>query len=457
MKPMQNKNLPKIAIVGRPNVGKSSLFNRIIGARRAIVESASGTTRDRLYAEINWNGKKFTIIDTGGFEALRRNDITDLILKQLDRAIEEADIIFFVTDGASGIVHQDTELASRLRKTSKKIYLLVNKVDDKSQTSRTLDFFELGLGNPYAVSAVTGTGIDKLLGDVAKSIEKMDICVKSEDDVIKVAIVGRPNVGKSSYLNAILNEERAIVHSIAGTTRDALDTDFEYKGRTYRLIDTAGIRHNTKLEVAADFYGSVRAKEAIKRCDVAVVLVDSSDGLREDDERVIEFCIQDGKAVIIIINKWDLVKGIETVKYKELLVKKMNAIKNFQVIFTSCKTKRNIIPSLDLILPLYEKTRKAFSPAELEEILKELNNSAEIRRRRVKFEYLKLKNANPPVFVLGMKNLKGTNENLRRYAENFLRAVRDFEGVPISLSFEKRSSARGQKDNSPFRKSEKRR
>ncbi|MFA6320822.1 MAG: ribosome biogenesis GTPase Der [Candidatus Omnitrophota bacterium] len=440
---MQNKPLPKIAIVGRPNVGKSSLFNRIVGARHAIVESASGTTRDRLYADIKRSGKKFTIIDTGGFEALRRNDITDLILKQLDRAIEEADVIFFVTDGAAGLLHQDRELAYRLRKTAKKIYLLVNKVDDRSQNAKALDFFELGLGEPHPVSAVNGIGIDKLLDEVAENIEKPEAHAAERADAIKVAIVGRPNVGKSSYLNAILNEERAIVHSMAGTTRDALDTDFEYKGRAYRLIDTAGIRHNTKLEVAADFYGSVRAKEAIKRCDVAVVIVDSSDGLREDDERVVEFCIKDGKAVIIAINKWDLVKGVDIVKYKELLVKKMNAIRNFPVVFISCKTKRNILPSLDLILPLYEKIRKTFGTTELEEILKELNNSPEIRNRRLKFEYLKMKNVNPPVFVLGMKTLRGTNDNLRRYTENFLRSIRDFEGMPISVSFEKRKKARG--------------
>ena len=435
--------MTKIAIVGRPNVGKSSLFNRIAGSRQAIVESASGTTRDRLYADIKWKAKDFTIIDTGGFEASKRDDITDLILGQLDRAIKESDVIFFVTDGVAGVLHQDTELASRLRKTSKKIYLLVNKVDDKSQITKTLDFFELGLGEPYPISAINGNGIDRLLDDVAGNIEKMKNDGAPEADIINVAIVGRPNVGKSSYLNSILNEERAIVHSIAGTTRDALDTDFEYKGRLYRLIDTAGMRHNTKLKVAADFYGSVRSKEAIKRCDVAIVLVDSSDGLREDDERIIEFCIKAGKAVIIVINKWDLVRGIDTEKYKELLVRKMNAIRNFSVVFTSCKTRKNILPSLDLILPLYKKTKKTFNRDELENILKELNDSPEIRNRRLKFEYLKQKSANPPAFIIGMKDLKGTNENLRRYTENFLRTICDFEGVPISLNFEKRKSARG--------------
>jgi GTP-binding protein len=433
---MPNTSLLKIAIVGRPNVGKSSLFNRIAGSRKAIVESASGTTRDRLYADIKWKAKAFTIIDTGGFEAMKRDDITDLILKQLDTAIEEADIIFFVTDGKAGIVHQDRELASRLRKTSKKIYLIVNKIDDRTrQASGVLDFFELGLGEPYAVSAVNDIGIEKLLDAAVKNLEKN--VTSAAGPVVNVAIVGRPNVGKSSYLNAILNAERAIVHPVAGTTRDALDTDFEYKDRTHRLIDTAGMRHNTKLKTSADFYGALRSKEAIKRSNVAMVLIDGLDGLREDDERIINFCVEEGKAVIIVVNKWDLVKGVDTVKYKEMLVNKMNVIRNFPVMFTSCKTKKNIIPSLDLIWPLYEKVKKNFASVELEDILGQLNNSPEIRNRRLKFEYLKQCCANTPAFILGMKNIKFTNENLRRYVENFLRKKDDFEGVPIKITFKK--------------------
>ena len=430
---MPDRKLPKIVIVGRPNVGKSSLFNRIAGSRKAIVESASGTTRDRLYADIRWKGKGFTVIDTGGFEASGRDDMASLTLKQLERAIGEADIIFFVTDGMAGVVHQDNELASRLRRTSKKIYLIVNKIDDRSQAGKALDFFELGLDAPYAVSATNGIGIEKLLDDAVKNIDKK--ATPGEEQVINVAIVGRPNVGKSSYLNAILNEERAIVHPVAGTTRDALDTDFEYKGRAYRFIDTAGMRHNTKLKVAADFYGGVRSKEAIRRSDVAIVLVDGPDGLREDDERVIDFCIEEGKAVIIAVNKWDLVKGIDAPKYKDMLVKKMNAIRNFPVVFTSCKTRKNILPSLDLIYPLYEKVKKIFKADELEDLLKSLNDSPEIRNRRLKFEYLKQEGAHPHAFILGIKKPKLTNENLRRYTENFLRTSRNFEGIPIKVSF----------------------
>ncbi|MDO8525067.1 MAG: ribosome biogenesis GTPase Der [Candidatus Omnitrophota bacterium] len=425
----------RIAIVGRPNVGKSSLFNRIAGSRRAIVEAKSGTTRDRLYADIKRKGKSWTLIDTGGFEADKGSDINALVLKQLDRAIEEADVIFFVTDARSGVTHQDGDLASRLRKTSKKIYLIVNKVDGKTSEPAALDFFDLGLGEPYAVSAINGSGIDELLDELAENTDKAPSPGRHE--FINVAIVGRPNVGKSSYLNAILNEERAIVHSIAGTTRDAIDTDFEYNGKSYRLIDTAGMRHNMKLKAAADFYGGVRSREAIKRSDVAIVLIDGMDGFREDDERIIGLCAEEGKALMVAVNKWDLAGNVPESRYREMLIEKMNAIRNFPVIFTSCKTKKNIVPSLELIYPLYEKNERVFNSSELEEALKKLNGSPEIRNRRLKFEYLKQKGRTPPDFVLGIKNPDLANANLKRYTENFLRKAYDFEGVSLRLKFEK--------------------
>ncbi|MFA5143415.1 MAG: ribosome biogenesis GTPase Der [Candidatus Omnitrophota bacterium] len=437
---MPVSDLPKVAIVGRPNVGKSSLFNRIVGARRSIVEPASGTTRDRLYAEIRWRRKRFTLIDTGGFEAPARDGITPFILKQLDRAIEEADVIFFVTDGAAGLSHQDTELASRLRKTSKKIYLIVNKIDDSSQSSRTLAFFELGLGSPYAVSAINGSGIETLLDGLLEKVDQSSAPASPEP--IKVAIVGRPNVGKSSYLNAILNEERSIVHHIAGTTRDAIDTDFGYKGIVYRLIDTAGMRHNMKLKTSADFYGSVRSKEAVARADVAIVIIDGMEGMREDDERILDFCVKKDRAVILAVNKWDLVRNIERSKYTEMLIGRMAVIRNFPVFFISCKTRSNILPSFDLIRPLYERAKKIFDPKELDGIVSALNASPEIRNKRMRFEYLKQAGTGPSHFILGMKNPRLANENLKRYIENFLRRTCDLAGVPVKITFEKRGLLR---------------
>ncbi len=432
---VDNINLLKIAIVGRPNVGKSSLFNRIVGARKAIVEPHSGTTRDRLHAQIRWKGKSFTIIDTAGFETAAGGDMAALVLKQVRIGVEEADIIFFITDGITGIAPQDRELSSMLRKTSKKVYLIVNKIDSESDMIKTMEFFSLGLGEPYAVSAMHGRGIEKLCNDLASGVEKSDAIDSGKS--VKVAIVGRPNVGKSSYLNSLLERERAIVHSAAGTTRDAIDTDFRYKERDYILIDTAGIRHNAKINEASDFYGSVRSKEAIKRCDVAIVLIDGSEGLTKDSMRIIDLCLEEGKALVIAVNKWDLVKDAEMSKYRDRLIMNMNAVKDFPIVFTSCKTGRNVNASLDLIWSVYEKSKTAIEPDKLADILKSLNNATEISSKRVKFKFLIQEGVSPPGFILGVKNTKDVSENLKRFVENFFRKSYDFEGMPIRIRFEK--------------------
>jgi len=435
---MKNINLLKIAIVGRPNVGKSSLFNRIAGARKAIVEPSSGTTRDRLHAQIRWKGKSFTIIDTAGFEATAPGDMAALVLKQVRIGIEEADIIFFVTDGFTGIVPQDRELSSMLRKTSKKVYLIVNKVDSESDTGKTMEFFELGLGEPYAVSAVHGRGVERLCDDLVRGMEKP--ATINDAEFVRVAIIGRPNVGKSSYLNIILSEDRVIVHPTAGTTRDAVDSNFNYKGKDYCLIDTAGIRHNAKIGEAADFYGSVRSKEAIKRCDAAIVLIDGYEGLTRDDARIIDLCLQAGKALVIAVNKWDLAEeGLKMSEYSDRLIKEMNVIRNFPIVFTSCKTGRNVKASLDVIWSVYEKSKTIISPDKLADILKSLNKTPEIINKRIKFKYLTQGSSSPPRFILGVKGNKDLSENLKRFVENFFRMAYDFEGTPIIIRFEKQS------------------
>lgn len=429
--------MPKIAIVGRPNVGKSSLFNRIIGARKAIVEPHSGTTRDRLHADIQWKGKAFTLIDMAGIEAGHgRGEMADLVLQQIHRALAEADIILFVTDATVGIVPQDRDLAAMLRRTAKKICLIVNKVDNDSDASKAMEFFELGLGDPYAVSALHGRGVEKLCNDLAKDIEKRDTDVPAAE-VVKVAIVGRPNVGKSSYLNALLSEDRVIVHEVAGTTRDAIDTNFNYKGRDYLLIDTAGIRHNLKLSEAADFYGSVRAKEAIKRSDVAVVLFDGYEGLTKDSSRIIDLCIEEGKAVVVVVNKWDLVEAADTVRYHDRIINEMKVIRNYPVLFISCKTGINVKATLNVIWSVYEKSKTFIPPDRLAEILESLNDAAMKGNRKVTFQSLVQDGTMPPRFIFGLKNISGINDNVKRFTENAFRAVHDFEGVPLVIRFEK--------------------
>ncbi len=425
---------PKIVIVGRPNVGKSSIFNRIIGSRKAIVEAASGTTRDRLNADIKWKSKSFTIVDTGGFEPAKPGDMAALILRQLNVAIKEADIIFFVTDSTAGVVPQDLEFSSRLRKTSKKIYLIVNKADDKTRIQGAAEFYELGLGEPYAVSAMNGTGIEKLLDDTAKLIEKPSDTVDVSS--VRVAIVGRPNVGKSSYLNAVLNEDRVIVHPIAGTTRDSIDTDFGYKDRDYVLVDTAGIRHNAKINESADFYSSVRARESIRRCDVAIVMIDGFDGLREDDRRIIDFVMEEGKGLVVAVNKWDLSAGIEMSKYTDMLIEKIHRLKNYPVVFISCKTKRNTLSCLDIVWEIYARSKTVIPPDALKLMLKSINELPEVRRKRVRFVYLAQEASQPPTFALIAKRGSSVNENIKKYIENFFRAHYDLSGISVRIRYD---------------------
>lgn len=432
---MKNNSLPKIVIVGRPNVGKSSLFNRILGSRKAIVEPASGTTRDRIYANITWKGKQFTLIDTAGYEETNEGGIAELILKQLRVGIEDADLILFVVDGIAGITPQDRELVAMLRKTSKKIYLLVNKVDAESDADRVIDFYELGLDEPYAVSAMHGRGIERLCNELVREVERPSEPI-TVTPAAHVAIVGKPNVGKSSYLNAILSEERVIVHPTAGTTRDSVDTDFKYKGRDYVLIDTAGIRHNLKIGRACDFYGSVRSQEAVQRADVAIVMLDGYEGMTKDDARIMEFVIAEGKGLVIGVNKWDLVSQIEMSQYEDRLIEEMKIIRNYPIIFLSCKTRRNIDPSLDMIWAVYERAKTVIPHEKLAETLKALNNLPEISGKKINFKFLNQEGAAPVRFVLGIKGSKMINDNVKRSIENFFRSLFDFQGVPLRIRYE---------------------
>lgn len=432
---MSKTKHPKIVIVGRPNVGKSSLFNRIAGRRKAIVESISGTTRDRIYADIAWKGKAFKIVDTGGFEEHKQGDMAKMVLKQLHSGIEEADILFFVTDASEGIMPVDIDLAGRLRKTAKRIFIIANKVDSPHLASKAMEFFELGLGEPYCVSANNGTGIDKLLDDLVRYVDTPEL----QDKIVpvNVAIVGRPNVGKSSYVNALLGAERVIVHSVAGTTRDSVDTDFVYRDRNFCLVDTAGMRHNMKIDESVDFFSTVRSREAIKRADAILVIIDGFDGLREDDVRIVEFAIKEGKPLVVAVNKWDLTKSVQMADYTKLLMAKMPALYSYPVIFISCKTKRNITSSLDLIWAGYEKSRKVFGPDELKEVLKKVNRLPEVIRKRLEFSGLYQVAAQPPTFNIKIWKDANLTANMKKYVEKFVRTACGLEGVPVKFTYNK--------------------
>jgi GTP-binding protein len=410
-----------------------------VGRRKAIVEPACGTTRDRLHARVSWKGAAFTVIDTGGFEPSRAGDIARLVLRQLDVAIGDAGIIFLVTDCQAGPTHLDEELARKLRRTAKRIFLVVNKADDARSLERLAEFYGLGMGEPYGVSASHGIGIERLMNEAARCVsqpggEALPASAAGRSSV-RVAIVGRPNVGKSSYLNSILKEERVIVHAEAGTTRDAVDTDFIYKDRKYILIDTAGMRRSAKLSEAADFYGTVRSAEAVKGSDVAVVLVDGYDGLREDDARIIDLIINEGKGLVIAVNKWDLVKNAEMAKYTAMLVRKLRAIKDYPVIYISAKSGRNVPSSLDLVWSVFERCCTKLERGDLKDLLGRLNATAELTSKKIKFRYLVQELTRPPSFAIGVGRGRMLRENTRAFVENFIRASRDFSGTPIRIEY----------------------
>ena len=430
---MTHSKLPKVVIVGRPNVGKSSLFNRIVGTRRAIVDPTAGTTRDSLHAKVSVGKKAFMLVDTGGYEVDRPGDIARLVLGQLRSAMKIADVILFVTDSTAGILPQDRELALTLRKTTKRIFLVVNKVDSPSSAEKAGEFYELGLGEPYAVSATTANGINALLGEIAREIDETPSGAAQELRPITVAIIGRPNVGKSSYINAIVQEERAIVHSTAGTTRDAIDINFKYNGKNFLLIDTAGIRHNTKLAEATDFYSGVRSKEAIDRSDVAVIIIDGFDGLREDDSRIITLAMEEGKAVILIVNKCDLITDTAMRQYKGMLVSKLNVIKSMPVIFTSCKSGKNVASSLAEIESVYERSRDLLKPNELIRILNVLRDAPAIRDKEITVSHVSQDGIAPPKFNIRVKASRPVPDNIKRQMENIIRSLRNYEGVPIRV------------------------
>ncbi len=433
-----NNNITKIAIVGRPNVGKSSLFNRIVNKRKAIVQEASGTTRDRLYAEVGWNDKHFLLIDTGGFQEIKNNIMTDLIVKQLDKAIEEANLLLFVVDGLAGVTAQDLELAKKLRKTSKRIFLVVNKVDKENAQNSSFDFFELGLGEPYQISAMHNYGIQRLMDSVTKDLEKSSLTLPKE--IIKIAIVGRPNVGKSSYLNTLLNEERVIVHPTAGTTRDSIDTYFNFGEKNYLLIDTAGIRHLRKVKEATDYYATIRTKEAISRCDIAMLIIDGYDGLREDDKKIMDLVFEEKKGLIIVVNKWDLVKNYEMSKYREKILSKMGNMANFPIIFISCKTDRNVKSTLNIINSVYDNYTRKIAAHDLNETLNKLNRSYELMRKNLRFGYATQSSSNPPKFIFIVEKIKLVDRKLVSYIENFLRKTYDLTGTPIKIEFKEKKT-----------------
>lgn len=432
-----------VAIVGRPNVGKSTLFNRIIGERDAIVDPQSGVTRDRHYGEAQWNGKKFIVIDTGGYVPESKDVFEAAIREQVWIAIEEADVIVFVVDGITGVTPLDVEIAKILRQTNKKVVLAVNKIDNEKSEIYIAQFYELGVGEPFPISALHGRKIGDFLDEVVKDLPSVDGEEKNEEDQIKVAIVGQPNVGKSSFVNAVLGENRTIVTDIPGTTRDSIDTQFEYNGNKFLLIDTAGLRKRSKIKESIEFYSAIRALKALQRCDVAVVMLDATCGLERQDLRIIGEAAELKKGIVIAVNKWDLVeKDANTaLEYEHALKSKLKVFDYVPVVFISAKTKQRIFKVLDLAKVVHDERAKRIKTSELNKVLfpivKETPPPA-VSGKEIKIKYVTQVKSSPPVFAFFANFPDDIPEHYKRFLENKIRENFGFIGVPLTIIFKRK-------------------
>ncbi|MDX9758923.1 MAG: ribosome biogenesis GTPase Der [Bacteroidota bacterium] len=432
---------PIVAIVGRPNVGKSTLFNRIVGARQAIVHDEPGVTRDRHYAETDWAGREFVLIDTGGYVPESEDVFERAIREQVRMSIDEATVIVFVVDGQQGPIPMDTELANILRKSHKKVILVVNKIDSQKYAINTSEFFALGLGDPQPVSAISGRASGDLLDLIVEGFpEPLE---EEEHDHMALAIIGRPNVGKSSITNAMLGHDRSIVTDVPGTTRDAIDSELDYNGTRVTLIDTAGLRRKSKVKENVEFYSTLRTIKSIQRCDVALCLLDGSVGLTHQDIDVLNEAVRFNKGVVIAVNKWDLVEKDD--KSADQITKEIRAkVKMFDyipVIFVSAMTKQRVFKALDLCLEVYGERGKRIPTSELNdriiEILRATPPPASPTGKQVKFFYATQVRESPPVIVLFANEPKHIPESYRRFVVRQIREIWSFKGVPLTVQFRK--------------------
>ena len=429
-----------VAIVGRANVGKSTIFNRIVGQRISIVEDTPGVTRDRIYADASWLTRDFKIIDTGGIE-LENASFTEQIKMQAEIAIEEADIILFVVNGREGVTKEDLFVARLLQKSRKSIVLAVNKIDDQKFKDNIYDFYSLGIGDPIAVSGSHGIGIGDVLDEIIHQLPAVD--EKKEDDVIRFSVIGRPNVGKSSLTNAILGEERVIVSDIEGTTRDAIDTPFEKDGQKYCVVDTAGMRKKGKIYENVEKYSVLRALSAVEKSDVVLMVIDGNQGIIEQDKHVAGYAHEAGKAVILVVNKWDLIeKDSKTMKKMESQIREQFKYLDYApIIFVSAKDKKRVHLLLPMIQEVYANSQKRVATSVLNDVLidaQTMNPTTTFNGGRLKIYYANQVSVCPPTFVLFTNDPQYLHFSYKRYLENRLRDAFGFEGTPIHILCRKR-------------------
>lgn len=426
-------------MVGRPNVGKSTFFNRIIGERKAIVEDVPGVTRDRIYAETEWNGVEFAVIDTGGIEANTDDPILSQMRDQAMVAMDMADLILFMVDGKDGLTAADAEVGSILRRTGKKVILVVNKIDNPSKMPDTVfDFYELGLGEPIPISSANMLNIGDLLDEIVTGFPDRDY--ESDDDTIKIAIIGKPNVGKSSMVNALTKENRVIVSPIAGTTRDSIDTPFEFEGNRFTLIDTAGLRKRSKVNDSIEKFSVIRAIAAIERCDICILMIDAVEGITDQDKKIAGIAHEAGKGMMIVINKWDLIaKETNTMRDYERKVRSEMVFASYApVVFTSVVEGKRIYDVLRRAVKIQEIRLRRITTGKLNNLIEDavmMRQPPSDKGKRLKIYYAAQIGVAPPLFSFNINSRELMHFSYARYLENRLREAYDFEGTSVKFVY----------------------
>ena len=436
-------SLPIVAVVGRPNVGKSTFFNKIVGSRISIVEDTPGVTRDRIMAEAEWTGKRFLLIDTGGIEPDNKETIPSQMRAQAELAMDMADVIVFMVDGRSGLTAADREVGELLRRKNKDVVLVANKIDSPKMPDGFYDFYELGLGEPFAVSSTNQLGLGDVLDAIMEKIPESAFLQDDEDD-IKIAIIGRPNVGKSSLVNAFLGEERVIVSEIAGTTRDSIDTPFEKDGQKFTLIDTAGIRRRSKVTDEVEKFSVIRAMAAIERCDVALMVIDAQEGLADQDKRIVGLAHEAGKGIIVVVNKWDLVaKETNTMRDMERKIKgELQFMSYAPVMFTSAIKGQRLLPVIDAARSVAENRAMRVGTGQLNSLISDavmMNPTPVDKGKRLKIYYASQIGIKPPLFAFSVNDRELMHFSYARYLENKIREGYGFAGTSIKFVFRNRS------------------
>ncbi|MCR5741217.1 MAG: ribosome biogenesis GTPase Der [Gammaproteobacteria bacterium] len=435
--------LPVVAIVGRPNVGKSQIFNRIVGSRQSIVDDFYGLTRDRIYAKASWQGLTFRLIDTGGIE-IENTSFQKEIQAQVDIAIEEANVIIFVLDIRAGISNDDLLVSRKLKASKKPVVVALNKADNEDLEQNLYDFYSLGFDDMIPTSGIHSIGIGDVLDKVTSYFKDLNLGDEEDDDHIKISVIGRPNVGKSSITNALIGENRVIVSDIEGTTTDSIDTSFEYNSKNYTIIDTAGMRKRGKIFESVEKYSVLRAFSAIERSNICLLVIDASRGLLENDLHIAGFAKDAGKGIIIVVNKWDLVEkdNYTMNNWMELFKKEFNFIPYAPIIFVSAKTHQRINNIFPLIDEVYENINKRINTSKLNDCIVDamlLNEPKEYQGVKLKVYYSSQVAVNPPTFVLFVNDTECMHFSYGRYLENKIRESFDFKGTPIKIILRKRS------------------